>query len=384
MPVDLWNDAARMVGCGLSVAAVAAPVGLASWVLARRAGQPVLPRFRPWRVSWSGFEVIVAVLVLNLVVPALMFVALAQSPFFQMVYGAEFPRLTEVPAPSLEASAAVVGAVAAIVDHDHRMEISAVRGLWTGTISLPVQLGLLLAAWLVMYRRWPGRGLVAVLLARISLAVITWAGLTMVVLGVHAVVNWAFTELGWLTEDHPLSKLSAARPTIDHVLFFFQAGVAAPVIEEVLFRGVLLGWLVGGRSLLVGPPGPRFPRPSADRRVWPVLVIGVGAAAVMAHEPGGALTLAVVTRGPVLFALGLLAGWVVLRQMTRKRRTVGAVYASASLFAVVHSGVWPSPIPLFVLGLGLGWLAVRTRGPLAPAIVHGLFNAVSVLFVLRT
>jgi CNT family concentrative nucleoside transporter len=48
------------------------------------------------------------------------------------------------------------------------------------------------------------------------------------------------------------------------------------------------------------------------------------------------------------------------------------VYASAALFAVVHSAIWPSPIPLFLLGLGLGWLAVRTRGVLAPAIVHGL------------
>jgi membrane protease YdiL (CAAX protease family) len=85
----------------------------------------------------------------------------------------------------------------------------------------------------------------------------------------------------------------------------------------------------------------------------------------------------------VLFALVLVAGWVMARRMTRNRRTVGAVYASASLFALVHSSVWPSPIPLFVFGLGLGWLAVRTRGALAPAIVHGLFNTVSVLFVLK-
>ena len=38
---------------------------------------------------------------------------------------------------------------------------------------------------------------------------------------------------------------------------------------------------------------------------------------------------------------------------------------------------------LFVLGLGLGWLAVWTRGLLVPVLVHGLFNGVSVLFVLR-
>ncbi|MBX9580524.1 MAG: CPBP family intramembrane metalloprotease, partial [Gemmataceae bacterium] len=88
--------------------------------------------------------------------------------------------------------------------------------------------------------------------------------------------------------------------------------------------------------------------------------------------------------GPAAFALVLPAGWAALRQVVRrKRRTVGAVYASAALFAEVHSAVWPSPIPLFVLGLGLGWLAVRTRGVLAPAVVHGLFNLVSVLYVLR-
>ena len=51
---------------------------------------------------------------------------------------------------------------------------------------------------------------------------------------------------------------------------------------------------------------------------------------------------------------------------------------------MIHSNVWPSPIPLFVLGIGLGWLAVRTNGVLAPVIVHGLFNAVSVVFVLRS
>ena len=38
-----------------------------------------------------------------------------------------------------------------------------------------------------------------------------------------------------------------------------------------------------------------------------------------------------------------------------------AIYGTSLLFAAMHSGVWPSPIALFVLGLGLGWLAYRTR-----------------------
>jgi membrane protease YdiL (CAAX protease family) len=72
--------------------------------------------------------------------------------------------------------------------------------------------------------------------------------------------------------------------------------------------------------------------------------------------------------------------WVRVRKGKRHAR---GIYASAALFALVHAGVWPSPIPLFFLGLGLGWLAVRTRGILVPVIVHGLFNAVSAVYVLR-
>ncbi len=78
--------------------------------------------------------------------------------------------------------------------------------------------------------------------------------------------------------------------------------------------------------------------------------------------------------------VGLAVLWATMRQ---GKRHIRGVYASAAFFAVIHSAIWPSPIPLFFLGLGLGWLAVRTRGFVAPAIVHGLFNAVSAVFVLR-
>jgi membrane protease YdiL (CAAX protease family) len=80
-----------------------------------------------------------------------------------------------------------------------------------------------------------------------------------------------------------------------------------------------------------------------------------------------------------VLAVGLAAVWRFVRAGARRTR---AVYATAALFALVHS-TWPNPIPLFVLGLGLGWLAVRTNGVLVPILVHGLFNAVSAVFLLR-
>jgi membrane protease YdiL (CAAX protease family) len=52
-----------------------------------------------------------------------------------------------------------------------------------------------------------------------------------------------------------------------------------------------------------------------------------------------------------------------------------AVYASAMLFSVAHS--WPDCIPIFFLGLALGWLAYRTQSLLAPVTLHALFNAVA-------
>jgi len=47
------------------------------------------------------------------------------------------------------------------------------------------------------------------------------------------------------------------------------------------------------------------------------------------------------------------------------------------VFAVLHSQVWPTPIPLFFLGIGLGYLAYRTQSLLPGIIVHGLFNTVT-------
>lgn len=56
-----------------------------------------------------------------------------------------------------------------------------------------------------------------------------------------------------------------------------------------------------------------------------------------------------------------------------------AVFGTALLFGMLHVGVWPTPIPLFVLGLGLGWLAWRTQSLVGPIVLHALFNAVGSL-----
>jgi membrane protease YdiL (CAAX protease family) len=54
-----------------------------------------------------------------------------------------------------------------------------------------------------------------------------------------------------------------------------------------------------------------------------------------------------------------------------------ALFGTALLFAMRHANVWPTPIPLFVLALGLGYIAYRTRSLVPSILWHSLFNAVN-------
>lgn len=326
-----------MLTAGAIVAAVVVPVGVAAWLLARRRAKSLMPPWKPWRVPWGGFEVFFAFLVLQGVVPLLL-----------------------------------VG--------------GGVEPLAAGVIALPIQLVLLAAAWLALYPRWnPLRD--TRIAGEVALAVIAWVVLTPLVLAFYFAVLQVFAVLEWQPDEHPLTQFSDLTP-LRQVLFILQACVAAPLIEEILFRGLLLPWLIGGRERQAGG-NPLF---LIRQAATPGLVGGnaTGVATPVALRPwlvmGFVVGFAVTgTRtDPIVFAGVLVAGLVVIGLAMRwGKRHFRGVYASAALFAMVHCSVWPSPLPLFLLGLGLGWLAVRTRGVLVPFLVHGLFNAVSAVFVLR-
>jgi membrane protease YdiL (CAAX protease family) len=141
----------------------------------------------------------------------------------------------------------------------------------------------------------------------------------------------------------------------------FLTVVGAPLVEELLFRGVIQRWLCqDGRR--------------ASFAILAAFVISV-LVGVYKEELSplifAGLILAVY--GFFLFFPDLVHWWIPERHVAR------GIYATALLFGLSHSFAWPTPVPLTVLGLGLGWLAYRTQSLVGSMVLHGLFNAVTVI-----
>ncbi len=204
----------------------------------------------------------------------------------------------------------------------------------------------------------------------------TWLVVTPATYTVSFVVLLVY---GWVVgkqpEEHPIlqSFQQGPAPLGLVLLFIAEAVVAAPVREELFFRGTLQPWLAarpwGGdfALALAGAAGVLLRLPAALRD--PAAVLSALAPAVF--------VLALLPLYRLLDFWAGLARWLPLRDPATRRAAARAVFGAAAMFANFHANVWPTPVPLFVLALGLGWLAVRTQGVVAPIAMHMLFNAVA-------
>ena len=156
-------------------------------------------------------------------------------------------------------------------------------------------------------------------------------------------VNW-LAQLRWEVNSHPLETMVRADPTRSIALLSIVSGVLlAPAAEELLFRGVLLGWL---NRLWSRGPGP-----------MPIDAQAADLAGVPAPDevptPRASPSSSPATLVPNLIA--------------------------SLLFAGIHWPQWPAPIPIFLLSLTLGLLYQRTGSLVAPFTLHALFNGISTL-----
>jgi len=131
-----------------------------------------------------------------------------------------------------------------------------------------------------------------------------------------------------------------------------------PVCFAALVASVVFMSLV--RAPVV--PHPLLETVQAAHEAWviPVAIFQAGVLAPLAEE--------FLYRGVLMMTL--------LKQMG----ILGALVVSSALFAVVHLPTEPQAVlPLFFLGLALGYVAYRTRSLVAPVVTHAIFNILMIL-----
>ncbi len=332
---DPASDVGGMIRAGAWVAAGAVPIAVACGLWVRAKSGTLCPRWRPPRFVWPG-PAIFALFVLALFVPPFLVPIVDTGGLFQILYPQGFPAL---PPPATE--------------EDIRGVTGFLKAKWVQTLALPFILAVA-----VLLRKYAFRAAIdwvqelRNLPRSVAFGTLVFLAFGIATFAVNAGVDWASRQMGFTPDEHQLSKLGRDGDGFGGVFFVLSACVVAPVLEEFTFRGLLVPWAGG-------------------RRYRPWLLMAWASVVVV-----------LVTRQPVIplvFVAVLAAAQPLVRWPGR--RTGQAIWSSSALFAAMHSAVWPSPIPLFVLALGLGYLTARTRSWLPAAIAHGLFNLVSTLFV---
>jgi membrane protease YdiL (CAAX protease family) len=372
-----------------------------------------LPQARQHNVPWSGAEMILVLIIVVWFLPGMVAMLLNVSGFYRCVYGPEMVA---------ETSAKTITEAAKLARDRFK--------LWVPLFVFPLQvvaLPLLLSRLsdtrpsqlgLTWDKAWQnlGRGLIGAMV------------LIPVVLSVNYLAVLVFKHwVGSAVEPHPLFILGKQLRGFEWAALFFAVLVAAPVMEELTMRGLLQPWLarrgwaawvVAGLALFLALDS-RLPglNDASSQRDWPrfafelqpvlfVLIISLGLVVMRwwsqpAREFGDA------SESAKMFAsrpspppppspirgeawVGGVGGVELpnpdqlaipeqLAQRIPPQHVGPAIYSTALLFASLHSFAWPSPIALFVLGLGLGWLAQRTQSLMGPILIHALFNAVGCL-----
>ncbi len=206
--------------------------------------------------------------------------------------------------------------------------------------------------------------------------------------------NYLFSLLfHQIPEEHPLTLIISNNHFLDKLLMFLNATIAAPALEETLLRGLLLFWMTQKPSRKISYRYRELIRP--DQRHRYVLFIGFLLVFMqqssyiqdwLVHQKSESFYRAIL---PILFmALCFPIYWFIPKSKKvgrwlriRSPQIGHAIIASALCFASLHS-TWPSPIPLFLLGLILGYITVRTQHLLSAYLLHFLFNTFAVILLL--
>ena len=162
--------------------------------------------------------------------------------------------------------------------------------------------------------------------------------------------------------QHPLIDILRERPeTAAVVVVSLSVAVVAPITEEFFLRVLLQGWLE--RIVATAVPG-AFRSADHEQSNSPI------------PEASSADKDDAQTENPYAAPRAAPAAAAQNIADVRLARAIPIV-TSSLVFALLHVGQGPAPIPLFFLALGLGYLYQRTHRIWAPVVVHFLLNTAS-------
>jgi membrane protease YdiL (CAAX protease family) len=214
--VDNWSDIKFTAAAYLMIAAFGTVMLAALWLGKKSLRGRWLPIQRVRYIPWHGIDVIL-VFMITQTIPPLVFQALLQAGFFEWLYG---------------------------VAADKAMREREI--CWSGLVAYPLTLGLIILG-LRQFRmaRISEMGLTAVRAAKnFAVGLAGWAILTPTALLILALAIVA-TPQEWHSwvEEHPVSRLTQQTVTpVDWVVVFLAVVILAPLLEELVFRGIILPW----------------------------------------------------------------------------------------------------------------------------------------------
>jgi len=301
-------------------------------------------------MSWKGVDVLLVFLTME-AVPILVDQTLREAGVFHWLYG--------VPAdPSTRGR----------------------EQLWSLALALPLTMALIVFSLkLLRGTRLTELGVTPVRAGNnATVGYAQWLILTPLTLAIYLLALLVTPE-EWRGE-HSITQVAQQPLAVSEwVLFFAAAVVLAPMLEELVFRGVLLPWQVRGG--------------------WEAQATVAFCTLFLAATKGIRGEGKPFNPAPVVFVLAMLPGVFLVPFLQRRQAAPDAesallaletmadqpqlaVFTNGLFFAAMHSDVWPSPIPLFFLGIGLAWVAYRTSSLVGAVTLHALFNAVSALALL--
>jgi membrane protease YdiL (CAAX protease family) len=240
---------------------------------------------------------------------------------------------------------------------------NSLRNTYAAVASLPL---VLLVIWflkkrsiVVAARVAPPRSPWNVLVYEIILC---WAVYGFLAICLNIALQYLYLLSGWKPTIHPIAKLGLFDGTGGWMIGL-GACVIAPFTEELIFRRWLLPWAMRRRV----------------RNLWLqlfALYFSVSAFVVVQRFE-------VLLFGLFLFVMQAIV-FVYPEQLRKVHRlfrstTFAANWATSSVFAMMHASVWPSPVALMVLSMGLGFLVVRTGRWWTAVLCHSLFNFTSLM-----